>query len=137
MDQIPVTSAIAEYRGKRYRISFSGDDWVALIVGSSEDIPDAFAWGDAPAGLGHYETWVKVPISVLEGEFTQRVSGILHGHTVSLIRELPDGRVNVEFIGDPDAAKEMGLSGDQHTGWTGAVSPDDLTDIKVEETRRA
>lgn len=137
MDEVPVTGAVAEYRGKRYRVSFGGADWVALIVDSGEDIPDAFAQGDAPAGLGQYETWVKVPVSVLDGEFQRRVSGILHGHTVSLRRQLPDGRVNVEFIGDPAAAKEMGLTGDQYMGWTGVVSPEDLTDIQVEETRRA
>jgi hypothetical protein len=39
------------------------------------------------------------------------------------------------FIGDPAAAKEIGLS-DQYMGWTGVVSRDELTDIHVEETRR-
>ncbi len=136
MDEVPVTGAVAEYRGKRYRVSFSGDDWVALIIDTGDQIPDAFARGDAPAGLGHYETWVKVPVSLLEAEFQRRVTGTLHGHVVSLRRQLPDGRVNVEFIGDPAAAKEIGLSGDQYMGWTGVVSRDELTDIHVEETRR-
>lgn len=137
MVEVPVSDALAEYRGKRYRISFSGDDWVALIVDPGDEIPDAFARGDAPAGLGHFEHWAKVPRSVLNGVFHVHARGLLHGHDVSLRRRLPDGRINVEFVGDPAAAREMGLAGDQYTGWTGAVSPDDLTDIHVEEIRRA
>ena len=59
MDNIPVTGALAEYRGKRYRILFGGDDWVALPAGPEDDMPDAFARGETPLAPGNYERWVK------------------------------------------------------------------------------
>jgi hypothetical protein len=55
---------------------------------------------------------------------------------VSLQRQLPDGRIVVWFIGSPAVAREIGLVGDQHMGWTGLVDPEELKDIRVEETRR-
>ena len=137
MDEMPVTGALAEYRGKRFRILFSGDDWVALCADSCVEFPDAVAQGKAPVGTGHYESWVKVPRSALDCIVQVRVSGTLGGHTVSLRRQLPDGRIGVEFVGPPSIARELGLDGDQYTGWTGLVLPDELKDIEIEETRRA
>jgi len=134
---VPVTGAVAEYRGQRYRILFGGDDWVALDADPATDIPDAFARGESPRGQGQLGPWAKLPISALDGVIDVVVSGAIAGHRVSVVRQLPDGRINVGFVGDPAAASEMGLTGDQYMGWTGVVSPDDLTDIHVEETRRA
>jgi hypothetical protein len=138
MNEMPVTGAIAEYHGERFRILFSGDDWVALRAEPGTDIPDGFSSGDAPTGRGGYESWVKVPRFVLDGVVHVRVSGTLGGHTVvSLQQQLPDGRIGVEFVGPPAVARELGLEGDQYMGWTGLVTPDRLSDIRVEETRRA
>lgn len=137
MAEIPVTGAVAEYRGQRFRILFSGTDWVALSVGPEVELPDAFARGEAPAEPGHYDPWAKVPRSVLDGVIQVSVSATLAGHTVYLRRRLRDGRIGVEFVGPPNIAREIGLEGDQHTGWTGLVDPDRLQDIRVEETRRA
>jgi hypothetical protein len=50
---------------------------------------------------------------------------------------LPDGRINVEFVGPPAVARELGLDGDQYMGWTGLFNPEEFEDIRVEETRRA
>lgn len=136
MNTVPVTGAIAEYRGTRFRVLFGGADWVALCAEAEVDMPDAFARGESPAGQGHYEPWAKVPISVLDGVVDVVVSGILGGHTVSLRQQLSDGRIGVEFVGPPAVAKELGLGGDLHTGWTGLFAPEDLKDIRVEETRR-
>lgn len=137
MDETPVTGALAEYRGKRFRILFGSGEWVALHVESGVDIPDGFARGESPAGLGHHEPWVKVPRSALDGVVQVRVSGTLGGHTVSLRRRLPDGRIGVEFVGPPAIARELGLDGDQYMGWTGLVDPDELKNIQVEEARGA
>lgn len=52
MIEIPTTGAIAEYRGKRLHIVFSGDDWVAVQPEAGIDIPDAFESGESPAELG-------------------------------------------------------------------------------------
>ncbi len=131
-----VTGALAEYCGRRLRILFSGDDWVALRVESAVEFPDAFDWGEAPAGLGHYEPWVKVPRSTLDAVVQVRVNGTLKGHNVSLQQQLPDGRISVEFVGPPAVARELGLNGDQYMGWTGLILPDELKDIQIEETRR-
>ena len=137
MAEIPVTGAVAEYRGQRFRILFSGTDWVALNVGPEVELPDAFARGEAPAEPGHYDPWAKVPRSALDSVIQVSVSASLAGHTVYLRRRLRDGRIGVEFVGPPQIAREIGLEGDQHTGWTGLVDPDRLQDIRVEETRRA
>ncbi|MDX1878929.1 hypothetical protein SBE55_14000 [Mycolicibacterium sp. 141076] len=137
MAEIPVTGAVAEYHGQRFRILFSGTDWVALNVGPGVELPDAFARGEAPAEPGHYDPWAKIPRSALDGVIQVSVSATLAGHTVYLRRRLRDGRIGIEFIGPPQIAREMGLDGDQHTGWTGLVDPDRLQDIRVEETRRA
>ena len=63
--------------------------------------------------------------------------GTLAGHTVSLRHRLPDGLIGVEFVHPPAVARAIGLIGDQHMGWTGLVKPDELTDIRVVESRRA
>ncbi|WP_231743127.1 hypothetical protein [Mycobacterium sp. GA-2829] len=136
MAEFPVTGAIAEYRGQRYRVAFSGDDWVALRADPA-DIADGFESGESSVGQGQYRPWVKVPRTSLDGLFHVRAQGKLNGHTVSLQERLPDGSVEVEFVGPPRVAKELGLRGDQFMGWTGTVALEDLTDIEVEETRRA
>jgi hypothetical protein len=137
MVEVPVTGALAEYRGKRYRILFGGDDWVALPAEPGLEMPDAFAHGESRVGPGRYQPWAKVPTSALDGVVHVRVSGTLAGHTVSLRRQLPDGRIVVEFVGPPAAARQIGLQGDQYMGWTGVVDPEDFKDIRVEENRRA
>lgn len=134
MGEIPVSGAVAEYRGRRVRILFSSQDWIALLD-PGVDVPDGFERGEAPAGLGHHETWVKVPRSAVDGIVHTVVSGTLAGHTVSLQRQLPDGRIRIEFIGPPAVARQLGLQGDQYMGWAGLIDPDDLSDIRVEETR--
>lgn len=136
MAEIPVTGAVAEYRGQRFRILFSGTDWVALNVGPEVELPDVFARGESPTEPGHYEPWAKVPRSTLDAVIQVSVSANLAGHTVYLRRRLRDGRIGVEFVGPPNIAREIGLEGDQHTGWAGLVDPDKLHDIQVEETRR-
>jgi len=137
MTDIPVTGAVAEYRGQRFRILFSGTDWVALNVEPDVELPDAFARGEAPAEPGHYDPWAKVRRSALDGVIQVSASATIAGHTVSLRRRLRDGRIGVEFVGPPQVAREIGMDGDQHTGWTGLVDPERLQDIRVEETRRA
>ena len=133
---MPVTGALADYCGKRYRILFGGDDWVALRAAPSAEFPDGFARGESPTGSGRYEPWVKVPRSALDGVVQVRVNGTLDGHTVSLRQQLPDGRIGVEFVGPPAVARKLGLVGDQYMGWTGLIAPSELSDIQVEEVRR-
>lgn len=137
MDEVPVTRALAEYRGKRLQIVFGGDDWVALRASPGAEVPDGFDSGESPVGLGRFEPWVKVPRSAIEGVIHIRVSGTIAGHTVSLQRRLPDGRIRVEFVGPPTVAKEIGLYGDQYMGWTGLFNPEEFEDIRVEQTRLA
>lgn len=137
MFEVPVTGALAEYRGKRPQILFGGDDWVALPVEPGVEMPDAFAHGESRVGPGRYQPWAKVPMSALDGVIDVIVTGTIAGHTVSLRRQLPDGRILVEFVGPPAAAREIGLAGDQYMGWTDVVDPEDLKDIRVEENRRA
>lgn len=137
MNELPVTGAVAEYRGARYRILFGNSDWFALRADVDVLIPDAFDRGErrlAPAGT---ESWAKVPVSVIDGIVDVRVKGTVRGETVSLQRQLPDGRVRVGFVGSPAAAQKLELEGDQHMGWTGLFEPEEFSDITVEETRRA
>jgi len=86
---------------------------------------------------GFYESWVKVPRSAIDGVVHLRVSALLEGHEVSVLSQYPDGQIGLEFVGPPGVARQLGLQGDQYMGWTGLVTPDQLTDIHVEETRRA
>ena len=137
MNEIPVTGALAVYRGQRYRILFSGNDWVAIHIVEDKDVPDAIARGESPAGQGRYNPWAKLPRSVLDGVVSVVVTATIRGRPVSLRSKLPDGRIGVEFVGPPDIAEELGLDGDQYMGWTGLFKPEDFDDIHVEETRRA
>ncbi|MCH9730023.1 MAG: hypothetical protein K0U84_10180 [Actinomycetia bacterium] len=116
---------------------FSGKDWVALQTGAGVEIPDAIAYGEAPVGDGHYESWAKVPRTALDGIVHFRVTGKIAGQTVSLQRRMPDGRISVEFIGPPAIARQIGMEGDQYMGWSGLFEPEDFEDIEVKETRRA
>lgn len=136
MVDVPVQKAVAEYRGQRFDISFSTNDWVALRAGPDVDVPDAFARGESPSEPGHYEPWAKIPRSAVDGIIYYSATGSLGGHTVSLQSRLQDGRIRVSFIGDPAVARQLELHGDQYMGWVGLVDPDDLTDIQVQETRR-
>lgn len=133
---MPVTGAIAKYRGAWYRVAFSTYDWVALRTKPDDEIPDGIESGESPMGFGYRRPWVKVPTSGLDEIVHLNVSGTLKGHRVSLRHEYHDGRIGVEFIGSPSVARELGLEGDQYLGWTGVVTPEDLQDIRVEETRR-
>lgn len=137
MAEVPVQHSIAEYRGQRFAIFFSSNEWVALRVGPDVDIPDAFARGESRSEPGYYEPWAKIPRSVVDGIVYYSATGSLGGHTVSLLSRLRDGRIRVSFIGNPAVARQLGLHGDQYMGWNGLVDPDDLTDIQVEETRLA
>lgn len=137
MNELPVTGAVAEYRGARYRIVFGTAEWVALQADRDAVIPDAFARGErqlAPTGT---EQWAKVPMAVVDGVIDVRVKGTVQGEAVSLQRQLPDGRVRVGFVGSPSAARKLGLEGDQYQGWTGLFNSDDFSDIQVKESRRA
>lgn len=135
--EVPVSTTLAEYRGSRYGILFGNSEWCAIRVDSDVTIPDAIARGERrwePAGTGQ---WAKVPVSAIDGVVEVRVKGYVRGQKVSLESQLSDGRVRVGFVGSPAAAEELGLDGDQHMGWTGVFDPEELTDITVEETRRA
>lgn len=137
MSEIPVTSAIAEYRGLRIPILFSSGEWVALKAGPNVEVPDGFERGETPIAHGLPEAWVKVPRSALDGIVHLRVSGRVAGHVVLLDRRLPSGRIGVEFVGPPGVARELGLKGDQYMGWTGSFEPEEFSDVEVEEVRRA
>jgi hypothetical protein len=137
MADIPVTSAVAEYRGKRFHIVFSGDDWVAIRARPGPDVPHGFESGESSVGMGQRGPWVKVPRSALDGVLHLGARATLEGQQVSLQRTLPDGRILVEFVGPPSVARDLGLEGDQYMGWTGLIDPAVLKDIHVEETRRA
>lgn len=109
MNEIPVSGAYAEYRGSRFNIVFSGDDWVALGATPGPDVPDGFESGESSVGMGQPGPWVKVPRSALDGVLHVRAGATLRGQRVSLQRNLPDGRVLVEFVGPPAVARELGL----------------------------
>lgn len=136
MPEIPVSRVLATYHGNQYRILFGGSDWVALKTEQDVTFPDSFAKGQSES-WGEVEFWQKVPISTLDCVTDVIVTGKLSGHTVSLLDHLPDGRVQFEFVGPPNVARELGLDGDQYMGWTGIVDFEDLTDVQVKESRRA
>lgn len=136
MIELPVTGAVAEYRGARYRIVFGTAEWVALRADRDAVIPDAFARGERQLAQNGIEQWAKVPMAVIDGVIDVRVKGTVQGEVVSLQRQLPDGRVRVWFVGSPGAAEDLGLEGDQYMGWVGWFEPDEIEDIQIEETRR-
>lgn len=133
MTDIPVTGAIADYRGRHLRIVFSGEDWVALRAAPGPGVPDGFESGESPVGQGHTAPWVKVPRSALNGIVRLRVTAKIAGHEVTLRREMPDGRIQVSFLGSSAVAQEIGLEGNQYEGWSGLYPPEALQDIEIEE----
>lgn len=136
MNEVPLTCAVAEYQGRRFRILFGGDDWVALEARADVDSHDAFASGESSVGQGQCESWTKVPVAVLDGVVDVTVTGSLGGRTVSLRRRLPDGRIAVEFVGPPADAGELDWL--ETSTWDGPVcAPEELKDMRVEENRRA
>ncbi len=137
MAEIPVGGAFAEYRGRRLRIAFHRDGWVALRANPGPAVPDGFESGESHVGYGYTEPWVKVPKTALDGIVALRVTGKIAGQTVSLQKRMPDGRISVEFIGPPAIARQIGMEGDQYMGWSGLFEPEVFEDIEVEETRRA
>jgi len=137
MSEMPVSGPYAEYLGRRFLILFGGDGWAALRAAPDIEVPDAIDRGTKRVGAGQVEHWAKVPDSAINAIVDVDVSAKLAGHTVSVRGQLPDGRIRVWFVGSPDAAQDMGLTGDQFMGWAGLVDPDDLQDIHVEERRRA
>jgi hypothetical protein len=136
MNEVPTPGAVAIYRGAKLPILFGGDDWVALEIDRDTVVPDATERGTAPMANSGYEPWAKVPVSALDGVIDVVVTARLEGHHVSLLGRRPDGRVEVEFVGPPSVARELGLGGDQYMGWTGLFDPEQLEDIQVEEMRR-
>lgn len=137
MNEVPVTGALAEYRGSRYRILFGTSEWLAIQVDSDVTIPDSIARGERRLEPEGTEQWAKVPISAVDGVVEVRVKGLVRGQRVSLQSQLSDGRVRVGFVGDPAAAEKIGLEGDQHMGWVGLFEPHEIDDIQIEEHRRA
>lgn len=136
MSEFPVSGAYAEYHGRRFRIAFSGNDWVAIAADRSADLPDAIEHGVSQPGSLYETAWVKVPRSCLDGIVDVEVTGLISGHRLWIRNRLVDGRIRVWFIGDPKVASDTGLKGDQLDGWTGFFSPGDFQDFQVKETRR-
>lgn len=132
----PVSAAYAQYRGQRLRVLFGGDDWVAVSSGHVSDMPDALD-ESTTSTRGETEPVVKLPLSALDAIVDVRVYATLRGHTVLVSGRTAQGRVQVWLLGGPDAAREAGLSGSQHDGWSGFVQPEELTDIRFEESRRS
>jgi hypothetical protein len=137
MNEIPVSGAYAEYRGKRFPILRGGKDWVALRAEPDVEIPDAFDRGESRLAPGHCEPWAKVPVAAIDGVIDVDVNATLGGNEVSLRNRWADGRIRVWFVGPPAVARELGLDGDQYMGWTGLFAPEAFSDIRVKETRRA
>ncbi|MBU8823150.1 hypothetical protein [Mycolicibacterium goodii] len=136
MSDVPVSAAYAEYRGQRLPILFGGDDWIAVPASGPSDLPDAFDYGEFRNDEGETEPLAKLPLSVLDGIVDVRVRGNLRGQTVLLTGRTEDGRISVFCLGPPDIA-DIGLQGSQYDGWTGYIVPEEVTDIRVEESRRA
>lgn len=136
MSEFPVSGPYADYRGRRFRIAFSGNDWVALAADREADFSDAIEHGVSQPGSLYETAWVKVPRSCLEGIVDVEVTGLISGHRLWIRNRLTDGRIRVWFIGDPKVAGDTGLKGDQYDGWTGFFNPQDFQDVEVTETRR-
>ncbi|PJK22745.1 hypothetical protein CSX11_09450 [Mycobacterium goodii] len=115
---------------------FGGDDWIAVPAASPSDLPDAFDFGEFRNDKGESEPLAKLPLFAIDGIVDVRVRGNLRGQTVLLTGRTEDGRIRVFCLGPPGIAK-IGLEGSQYDGWTGHVPPEELTDIRVEESRRA
>ncbi|WP_157890744.1 hypothetical protein [Mycolicibacterium goodii] len=136
MNEVPVSRAYAEYRGQRFPILFGGDDWIAVPAANPSDLPDAFDFGEFRNNKGESEPLAKLPLSAVDDIVDVRVRGTLRGQTVLLTGRTEDGRISAFCLGPPDIAK-IGLQGSQYDGWTGYIAPEELTDIRVEESRRA
>lgn len=136
MSEVPVSAAYAGYRGQRLPILFGGDDWIADPASGPSDLPDAFDCGEFRNNKGESEPLAKSPLSVLDGIVDVRARGNIRSQTVLLTGRTEDGRISVFCVGPPDIA-DVGLQGSQYDGWTGYIAPEELTDIRVEESRRA
>src|SRR6478735_10375854 len=119
----------AVYRGVRHPVLFVGSDWVAVpYAGPGQgdaDYPDAVGF-DPAAG------WVKIARSALDSDLQVQVVASWRGQDVHVLNAFDDETLGVLFQGDPDFAREQGLSGDQYNGWGARVQESELSDVRVE-----
>lgn len=125
-----------EYRGTTYLVSFVGDDWVATeLDGRSQDeFPDAIEFGEGRRGA-----WVKLPRAALTRYWSETVHARWRGAEVDVAsrRVATASEVVLYFIGPPKVAKELGMDGDQHMGWSIRVPADEveIVDVEMREIR--
>jgi hypothetical protein len=126
---VQVTGNFVEYRGRELAESFAGDDWLA-VDDDGGDFPDEVGRGEGRRG-----PWVKLPKESLSRRWHQTVRGRWRDGEVVVERaDSPDRRL-LGWLGGPEGARERGLAGDQHQGWTTVVPVDEVevTDVEIEE----
>jgi hypothetical protein len=139
MTEIPTDAAFYEYRGQRYRFHSGGKGYARVEVEgvpTLERFPEALEFSADPT-----EPWVMLPESVFDVLYRQTVRGRWHGAPVTVVsvvkHGLRRGLVTVNYDGVfPDEAVAAGFSGNQYSGWTALVPPEEIEDISVETTRQ-
>lgn len=132
-DEIPESGAFAVYQGRRHKILFGSDDYVGVARTSEakDDWPDALELGDRRG-----EPWVKLPRHVVEGVVAVKVDALWNGEVIRVVRRRKDGNLDVSYIGPPDRARAIGMTGDQYQGWRGIARAEELTVTEVAEEVR-
>lgn len=122
----PSSARISVYRGRELKEIISGPDFVT-VHDDGLDVPDAIDRGDSGKG-----PWVRIPKSSCDRRFNRDVTAIWDGQQVHVV-STAEGSAAITFQGDPQWAREHGLTGSQYESWGGFAPVDELTDVSVRE----
>jgi hypothetical protein len=122
----PYSARIVVYRGRELREVGAGPGFVT-VQDDGLDVPDAIDRGDSGRG-----PWVRIPMSSCDRRYRRDVTATWDGQEVYVV-DMTVGLAAVTFQGDPQWAREHGLTGSQYESWGGFAPVDELTDVSVRE----
>ncbi len=119
-----------EYRGRTHPVLFSGEGWLAVAATEDEldQFPDALEHGENSRG-----SWVKLPADRVDRRFRRTVQATWRGEPVTVVGPVVDGTVLLHYRRSPERAAELGMTGDQQTGWQLRVPRDEVDVVDVSD----
>ncbi|MEV7397656.1 hypothetical protein [Aeromicrobium sp. NPDC092404] len=123
---LPSSARICVYRGRELEEIIAGPDFVT-VHDDGLDAPDAIDRGDSGKG-----PWVRLPTSSCDRRYRRDVTAVWDGQQVYVVGTHGSSAA-ITFQGDPQWARDHGLSGSQHESWGGSAPLDELTGVTVRE----
>ena len=123
---VPSSARISVYRGRELQEIIAGPDFVTVHDDGLE-FPDATERGDSGKG-----PWVRLPKSSCARRYDRNVTPTWDGQQVHVV-STAEGLAAITFQGNPQWAREHGLTGSQYESWGGFAPIGELTDVSVRE----